>query len=175
MISKFGKWLFPSMELSVFTGFVGYLVLGYYLKIKSFAKIKYLKILLALLFIVAVALSAAGTFIVSTKMHAVNELFVRYLTPAVLFSSIAVFVCVKHCSWAGKLSTAGNIINKYSYGIFLVHILVLDTMIRYGLPACFDGIWLVAGLPLSVAMCLVASLLLVFAISKLPLGKYVTH
>ena len=62
--------------------------------------------------------------------------------------------------------------SNYSYGIYLVHIMVIDTFFRNGI------FWTMAypliSLPVVVMLTLITSLGIIFLLRKIPFGKYIS-
>ncbi|WP_407430678.1 acyltransferase [Arcticibacter sp.] len=146
--------------------YLGYLPLGYYLGKKDLNKNTRL---VSLLFIVlGLLITTIGTFWLSNQRGTFDAAFYGYTSPNILLFSVGVFMLFRCSGW--RLSNqAGSFINQYSYGIYLVHVLVLS---QVKLP------WLnsypLIGIPLTVIFCLAASGTVILLVNKLPGGKYVS-
>lgn len=162
------------VDWQYFSGYIGYLVLGYYLSVKAFKTKNILKIAVAL-FIGGVAITAVGVYKQTVLDGKLNEGFYQNLSVNVLMASIGVFLFVKNITFSTRpnfVSKIKNGINRYSYGIFLVHVLVLEYLNKYGINAYY--IKPMIGVPLTCFLCLVISFVLVYLVSKLPFGKYIS-
>ena len=163
---------FPKIELSYFTGYIGYLVLGYYLFIKSFEKEKNIKIISLLLYFAGVVITVLGTYFISVKENNYNEFFKNHFMLNSLMSIIGAFLFVKFLNITNlKFQKAINVINKYSYGIFLSHPFALSILRMTGLHEFVNPIW---GIPTMVLLALFISIIITLFINKLPLGKYIS-
>ena len=114
-------------NLTYFTGYIGYLVLGYYLSIKTYTYHRVKKKTIAVLLIGAgIGCTILGTYYNSILSGRFDKTFYDYLTPNVLLFSLGIFIFLKNINF--KNSILRNVIlsiSKYSYGIYFVHILVL--------------------------------------------------
>jgi surface polysaccharide O-acyltransferase-like enzyme len=161
--------------LYYFSQYIGYLVLGYYLSIKEFKlKINTIRIISILLFFTGCLITVFGTYFLSVKQGYFAEFFYDYLTPNILVSTIGIFLFVKSlCTIReNKFSVIVSFIDKYSYGIYLVHVLVLTFLYKIGMTAYFINP--IIGIPLTALLCLGVSTLIILILSKLPLGKYIS-
>jgi surface polysaccharide O-acyltransferase-like enzyme len=163
-----------NIDLMYFSGFIGYVVLGYYLSIKSFAYSKTTINLISLFLIFAgVSITIFGTYFLSKRNNDFVEYFYNYNTLNVLMSSVGVFLFFKNLEISNlKVIKIANFISKYSYGIYLVHVLILTFMKNIKLD--YDFINPIFAIPIATLICLLVSLLIVFAINKLPYGKYIS-
>lgn len=149
----------------------GYLVLGYYLsKLPVYAtKIRYLA---AVIFMASVLVSAIFTYFFSKNARSLDLSMYGYLAINTIIQSIAIFMWIKDSSFNNKyLNRFFETVSNYSYGIYLVHILVIGVFFNNGI------FWTMAhpliSLPLIIVMTLVCSFGIIFVLRKIPLGKYV--
>ncbi|MEN2414094.1 acyltransferase [Flavobacterium mesophilum] len=164
-----------SIDLNYFSGFIGYLVLGYYLSVKSFAINKQTVNLISLFLIVTgFGLTLFGTYFLSFSEKKFNEYFYNYFALNVLMSSTGVFMMFKNLqiNYSPIAIKIISFISKYSYGIYLVHILVLNFMKTYGIDC--DFINPIFAIPIVSLGCLFISILIIYSINKLPYGKYIS-
>jgi surface polysaccharide O-acyltransferase-like enzyme len=114
--------------LTQFSEYIGYIVLGYFLHILPSKK--YNIWIGILLFFIGYVYSYYSTMEISIAAQKFNDGLQRYLSWNVCFMSIGVFIIVKHIS----LLKIGNLvikeISKYSYGIYLAHIIIRDTLVK---------------------------------------------
>ncbi len=96
-----------------------------------------------------------------------------YLSINTAIQSIAIFMWMKDVSIRNKivLWIQSNISN-YSYGIYLVHIMVIGVLFRNGIY------WKVAhplvSLPLLTIFVLIISFVIIYILRKIPKGKYIS-
>jgi len=163
----------PNIDLTYFTGFLGYLVLGYYLSTKSFRNAKRLNIIAILLILVGFASTAVGTFLVLHYYNEYSSMFYECLTPNILMLAMGIFLLQKDKDFSNRgLVAIRNYISKYSYGIFLVHVLIINLLDSYDIR--WDFINPAMGIPITVFLCLTISSVIIFIVNKLPYGKYVS-
>ena len=116
---------FPKIDLINFSGYVGYAVLGYYLSVIEIKR-KYLFLTPLLL---GVIITYVGTYYMSNRNNQFTSYFYEYLSINVMLASIGFFIFFKSLNINSSSIKAiiTNLSNK-SYGIYLVHILVLTTI-----------------------------------------------
>ena len=150
----------------------GYLVLGYYLSRLPSAPTRKIRFSAAAIFILTVAVSAVFTYILSRNAHKQDLSMYSYLSINTVVQSIAIFIGLKDLSIKNKyISWIQGTISNYSYGIYLVHILVIGVLFRCGIYWSFAHPLI--SLPLLAAMVLACSSGIIYILRKIPLGKYV--
>lgn len=161
-------------NLSYFSGYIGYLVLGYYIaeKLTISKSILYRAIVL---FITGFAATLIGTYINTFNQGAFSHAFYEYLTFNVLFAAVGIFIIIKsrqtfHSS--SVLNKIRNLISRYGYGIYLSHLLIISILAHFNIN--YSLITPVVGIPLVTLICLSLSAALVYMINKLPYGKYIS-
>jgi surface polysaccharide O-acyltransferase-like enzyme len=159
--------------LHYFPGYLGYIILGYYLSIKEFKNLKNIRLISFFLIFVGVLITAFGTYYSTIQNNHFTERYYNYLSLNVLMVSVGVFLLFKN---RGKMdlkdSFTVTFINKHSYGIYLIHILILAILSKPGIQWSF--IHPAVGPFITTSLCLVISSLIVYAVSKLPYGKYIS-
>lgn len=164
------------IDFMYFSGFLGYLVVGYYLSTKNVFNNKKGNIYSLLLILLGLLITFMGTYFVSKAANEFSRNFVRYLTPNVLFVSVGLFLFFKNnfnnTFKNHRINSAMELINKYSYGIYLSHILVLSLLAHLGIDSVFINP--VIGIIITTILCLTISLFLTLMINKLPYGKYIS-
>ncbi|WP_394775925.1 acyltransferase [Flavobacterium sp.] len=162
-----------NIDLIYFSGFIGYVVLGYYLSIKSFAVSKRtIKVIAILLIIVGISITILGTYFLSHRKNHFVEYFYTNNTLNVLMVSIGVFMFFKNFEISNlRIIKAVNFISKYSYGIYLVHVLVLTFLKTFKINYGFINP--ILAIPVTTLLCLLISTLIIYSLNKLPYGKYI--
>jgi surface polysaccharide O-acyltransferase-like enzyme len=161
-----------AVDLRYFTGYIGYLVLGYYLAYKRFS-IPYLAFPAILIFTACVVLITCGTYYLQIKDHKLSTFFYEPIGPFVVVLSASVFLVAKNIKV--KMNPIFNMIfcnaGKYTLGIYLSHALVLNILelndITY---ATFNPI---VSIPLVALLCFIISWLVIYILGKIPLLKYI--
>ncbi|SHM65666.1 acyltransferase [Flavobacterium chilense] len=163
-----------NIDLTYFSGFIGYVVLGYYLSIKSFGFTRKSIYLIALfLIIIGISITAFGTYFLSQKTNSFNGYFYNYDTLNVLIVSIGVFLFFKNFEiFNPALNKVVNFISKYSYGIYLVHILTLTVIKEIGIHNYVTNP--IFAVPVIALLCLFISAVVIYSINKIPYGKYIS-
>jgi len=148
-------------NLSYFSGYAGYLVLGYYLTIKSdFGKLNSITIALIMIGL-GITSTIVGTSFASIAAGTFDKTFYEYLTPNVLLLSIGVFVFFKNQPAKNyRLKKLRMNISKYGYGIYFVHILVLMVLNKLGINGALINP--IIGVPITTLICLMISLGIIY-------------
>lgn len=162
------------IDLSYFSDFIGYLVLGYYLSIKTFKySKKTINIAAILLIFTGIIITILGTYFLSCNDGKFNQYFYGYLTTNTLIVSIGIFVIFKNWdSTNPKLLNIVDFISKYSYGIYLVHVLVLLYLSKIGID--YSLMNPIFSIPITSFLCLMFSILIIYVLNKMPYGKYIS-
>ena len=150
----------------------GYMVLGYYLVKLPVCTAK-TRFSAALIFLLTVAVSAFFTYLFSKNNHKLDLTMYSYLGVNTIIQSIAIFMLVKDLTVENRhLYQTFETVSKYSYGIYLVHIIIISIMFDHGIY------WAIAhpliSLPVITLMVLVCSFAIIYVFRILPGGKRVT-
>lgn len=187
-VTLIANWFIPSVsgekgysfgrgiDLTYFSGFIGYLILGYFLSTKDIFNNSKGNILSILLIVIGLFITYIGTYYVSKTNGVFSRNFVRYLTPNVAFVSVGIFLLFKNnCNKIipqRYVHFGLQIISKYSYGIYLSHIFSLRILNYFGISKYFINPTI--GIISTTTLCLIISLVLTLIVSRLPYGKYVS-
>lgn len=160
------------VDLSVVSGYAGYLVLGYFLQRRLIAQApQHRPIALgAGLALGGLVATLIGAFFWMRFKNEVTDAFYHRLTPNVMLYATGLFILIPalpiRAAWLRATCSflAGN-----SYGIYLSHVAVLMAFEHISL---FSDLPLLLRLPLTAAACLAVSTTLVALLRKAPLGKY---
>lgn len=158
----------PKFDLTFFSGYVGYLVLGHYLTIKSFDLSKLIPLMGYLLMFL---ITAIGTYLLNQKGAKLNTFFYNYLFPTTALAAAFLFLWIKEMTV--QMNTTPKwilIIDKYSFGIYLSHILPLN-FIHPLLSRHMDTAWVI---PLATIATIGVSILITFILRRLPYGRYIS-
>lgn len=163
--------LWPRIELTYFSGFLGYMVLGYYLSNKDFRQPKMTLNLGYVFLLLGWGITAIGTAAIYMTQGEYRDIFYTYLTPNIFLLSAGIFIIFKFQFRKAWTNPFLMLIKKHSYGIYLAHPLVLYFLDSLGLNA--QLIHPLLGIILCTVACLILSMGLVWLVSKLPKGKYI--
>jgi len=168
--------LTPSkIDLKMISGFVGYLVLGYLIgKYKVNRKYFILAVFVAITMII---ITVMGTYLLTIRGGGeLNKYFFGYLTPNVIFMSVSFFVILKYLSDRHILINNNKInfiiqkMSSASFGIYLIHIMVLDVLYNGALgfslkPEFFSVIF---SIPLTAISIYFLSFFMVLLLKRIP-------
>ncbi len=162
----------PNITMTYFTGYIGFPILGYYLNKYSF-DFNGKKAIYIFLIFTGIVITIFGTFFTTKYLDRFDELFYGYLSPNVLLVSVCVFLLFKDFVKIGtKMTKIIHFISKYSYGIYLIHVLVLIQLAKFDISYAFVNP--IIGIPITSLLCIVVSSGVVLVINKLPFGKYIS-
>ena len=155
-------------DASYFSGFIGYLLMGNYLLKEKNEPSNWL---LGLLFVAAFLYTYIGTYFLSNRKHEMDESLLASLTPNIALLSWAVYLLFKNIQI--KLNAGIRMmiegISEHSYGIFLVHILVLTLFNQINFT--YTIITPIISVPLLSISCLLISFAVVYLSKKIPFLK----
>ncbi|WP_140937939.1 acyltransferase [Sphingobacterium lumbrici] len=165
------KNMVPNIDITYFSGYIGFPILGYYLGSYTF-DFNRKKVVYVLSILTGILITIFGTFFITHYHQKFTDWFYAYLTPNVILVSIGVFLFFKDFVNLGK-KTAYIILffSKYSYGTYLIHILVLWVLQQIGFSYSFVNS--IIGIPVTSVLCFLISTFIVFGLSKLPMGRYI--
>jgi surface polysaccharide O-acyltransferase-like enzyme len=164
----------PSVDMHYFAGYVGYLVLGHYLAFKDFT-VKNLRLWMTVTFVFSVALITVGGWLIIAYTKLPGTMLYEPVNPAVLAASASLFILFKYTipKVSPLIIRIRDFAGGYNYGIYLSHALILyflDDLLGISYKLCTP----IVSIPLTALVCMLVSLLLVWAVSKIPFGKWVS-
>ena len=108
-------------------GYLSYFVLGYYINIISLSKKQ--RILIYIIGLLGFISTIELTLIVTLRTQVLCANYYNYFSINVLFEALAVFVWFKYGKFNNKvLNMIIRKVAKYSFGTYLVHILILEQL-----------------------------------------------
>ena len=159
----------PKINISNFSGYLGYMVLGYFLFKENFKH----KFIYILLFVISVGITFIGTYYISLTKGYFIELFYDYLSINVIVASSCLFLFCKNMNISFRgIDVVVSVISKYSFGIYLVHALVLKLLDLLGVKIFIMNP--ILSIPMISVFCLIISLGIIVFVNKLPFGKYIS-
>ncbi len=158
----------PKFDLTFFSGYIGYLVLGYYLTIKQFNWNRSAPLVGYLLVTI---ITATGTYMLNQKGNQLNTILYNYVFPTTALAATSIFLLVKqHTEQTSIIPKWVLIIDRYSFGIYLCHIIPLN-FLHPLLSRYMGNGWVI---PLATLSTVIASIFITFVIRKIPYGKYIS-
>jgi surface polysaccharide O-acyltransferase-like enzyme len=160
------KKLNIQLDLHYFSGYMGYVLLGYFL-FRLNKKYIYFGFFLI---IVGFLTTLFGTYFICLKNGQFEHFFYENLSINVILLSAGIFLIIKSESINYLFpKQIISLVAEYSYGIYLSHILVLNLFSQLYL----DGKTLnpILAVPLISFLCLFVSMLLIWVLKKIPYLK----
>ena len=163
----------PQVDVRYFTGYIGYLVLGYYLANKPVPE-RGLLVPLWIFYLVCLSSIVLGTYFITESTHSLSTIMYEPLGPFIILYSAGIFLLVRATPYraprwlVGIRDTAGN----YSLGIYLCHALFLTLLSDWGVSYQLCNPYL--SIFITALVCFVLSFGLIFILSKIPfIGRYI--
>ena len=124
---------YQKMNAQNLLGYIFYFVLGHYIHNMEIQKRQ--KITIYILGIIGLIFTIVIDLIVAIKTQEACGHYYSYCSVNVLFISMAIFIWFKNVTFAeGKVSQFTQRLAKYSYGVYLVHPLVMEQLdLRFGI------------------------------------------
>lgn len=165
-----------SIKISFIGSCVGYYILGYFLnKYELGKKFEFMSYVCAIISFIFTPL--ATYYLTKINGGIVNTFFYDYFAFNVVLQSIAIFLFFKSINWSKLLrKVKGSIrwiteLSKSSFGIFVVHYIVLNELFRFG--GIFDLYTTNSfyRVPITDIVVFIISFLLIFILRKIPIIK----
>jgi surface polysaccharide O-acyltransferase-like enzyme len=167
-----GKQLLLLKVMQKGLGWTGYYYLGSYLKARIFSN-RQKKIIYALGMLSVVASYFIFKWYSYEQGRAVND-FYDNISITVLFESIALFELAKNCkmNFPERIEKWIALISKYTFGVYLVHMLILYAIDRN--VSVIKEMPVILCLPITVILVFIISLLISYILNHVPvLHKYI--
>jgi len=152
------------------------LVLGYYLATKQFPAWLNAR-WFGLIFLLSLIVIVAGTYITCISTKGLTTLFYEPISPMIVLLSGSIFMVFRLSAvrLSPKIKKFTNFAGAYTYGIYLSHAFILNILgdPDYHLNIDYKLCTPLVSIPFTALVCYGLSLLLVWLLSKLPLGKWV--
>jgi surface polysaccharide O-acyltransferase-like enzyme len=160
-----------AVELRYFSGYIGYLVLGYYLANKQL-NFPGMVFIAALIFICFATIIAIGTYYLEVRTKGLSTYFYEPVGPFVVMLSAGAFLITKNTrvKITPKLERVFANTGKFTLGIYFSHALILNILDLNGVTYAIFNPWL--SIPLVALLCFVISWLMIWLMSKVPVAKY---
>ncbi|MES2680568.1 MAG: acyltransferase family protein [Bacteroidota bacterium] len=117
-----------ALDLTCFGGYIGYLVLGYYLHILPSKKYHWM--IGVGLFCIGLVYSYYSSIELSYQLKEFSGSNQRYLSWNVLLMSAGVFLVAKQLVLPSRVLAVVKEVAKYSFSIYLAHIFVRDSLVK---------------------------------------------
>jgi len=151
--------------------FSGYLVAGYLLSKLNYSG-KKIRIPIAIILSISIVTIAFIAYFMSEKTHRLNLSVYSYIGLLTIIQSLALFALIKDIEIKTVfLQKIFSIVSLYSYGIYLVHIIVVGILFRNGIYWSFAHPLI--SIPILTTSVLLLSFSIIFILRKIPFGKYI--
>lgn len=163
-----------AFQIPLVTGYVGYFILGFWLAdIRLAARGRWLALVGLLL---AVAVTYFGTALLSSRTETIDAFLYSYFSLPTVLASACAFLLLKDLGQRldGRPQAALRALSATSFGVYLVHILVID-LLRSGALGLRLYSWMVAPLVCIPALALLVcclSALVVALLQRIPVFKW---
>jgi surface polysaccharide O-acyltransferase-like enzyme len=160
------------LEIPIVSGYVGYFVLGYALKRLDFSgKTVWFRGLMVL----SILITFLGTHYLSWRSDQFNEYLYDYLALNVVLMSLSGFVVVLNWAWAKRPHALVQVLSSLSFGIYLIHVFVLEVFRRGDLGFKLHGslaspLYMI---PVTSLAVFIVSAFAIFMIRKIPLTRFI--
>lgn len=152
--------------------YMGYLVLGFFLY-THIQPTKKIRIFALIVFISTVIISALTVYFTSIGTKNTNLTIYSYLSVNTIIQTSSLFLLIKGTSIKNKITASINEkISDSSYGIYLVHVLVLGILYDHGI--CWKMATPLISVPVVFLLVLIISYGIIFLLRKIPYGKYIS-
>ena len=165
IIDVFNLKLGFSINIPVSSGYLIYVLLGYLLDNYSLDKRK--KIIIHVFGVIGLLIHIIGTYVLSVQANEVVRTFKEYINVPCILYSTSVFILIKDLSVYIKDYKYINIISKYTFSIYLIHIYILNVITQM---FSLDNTRLIYRLGMPVII-IPLSILIAYCIRKIPILK----
>jgi surface polysaccharide O-acyltransferase-like enzyme len=159
------------IEQTIFVLYIGYFILGYFLHHSEF---KIHSIVSILLFLFCSIVTSVWIFYLSSKAGKTVTYPLGYETPNVMLMSVSIFLLVKNINTQVFDSSFLKNVGDAVFGIFLIHILFLDPLLR-AYNRLFNPVEKMGplfGIPISILIVFFLSLLVVTLLKRFPVTRH---
>ena len=166
--------IFQEMHLGFLGGFVAYFVLGYYLNnVEVSKKSRYC---IYVLMVLSRVFTVMVTHTLSMEDGVANTEWLGYLLPTTYIAVCGVFLFFKYelsrIKFSDKMIKVIMHLSKMSFGIYLVHVIVISIIVENGISTLYFNP--ILSVPVISLLVMLISYLVVLIISKIPvLNKYI--
>jgi len=156
---------FNLLNPTIAIGFVFYFMLGHYIDIKDI-KSRHV-ILITIGGLIGFLCIIMGTYYSTSLQNSFSGDFYHYLNICPLFEAIAVFCFIKYISHSRHhTKRIIDTLSKTSFGTYLIHLMLMETCISYGIDTLIINP--ILSIPLIVFLLYTISTLIIFVLIQIP-------
>ncbi len=142
---------------TIYIGYIGYLILGYFIAFRLENINSYY---VMSVFLVALLFTFLMTWQFPICKGVFNGKYYQYLSVNVVACSTSLFILIKkHFRMTQKSLSKLQFCNKYGFGVYFIHVLILDAMQFSGINGALVNPF--AGIIMTVLLCYLLSLLII--------------
>lgn len=161
------------LSVSVVSGFVGYYMLGYWMRDVVLTRTQ--SVLIGLAVILSMVVTTLGTYLLTSRAGGkVDELFFDAMTPNIIMGTLGIFAILKSVSWEAIyvrfsfIRSVIEVLSAASFFLYLSHPLLLGllriTNIEYFSPATNP----IIGIPITVTVITLMAVMIRSTLSRIP-------
>jgi len=162
------KRYYRHLYIPLVNGYVGYLILGYY--INKFNINKKTKIISIILGIISLIILVFSNVIYSRNNNLASVIFSSNFGPFVVLYAISMFIIIKEICFKFENIINTKLISYISnctFGIYLIHMIIINAMNYYEITALNYNAFIFV--PLASILVYILSLILIIILKKIPL------
>jgi surface polysaccharide O-acyltransferase-like enzyme len=153
-------------KMYAYSLYAGYLVLGYYLKTISI-KSNHTKLISFVVFVTTILIASIPTYFLNVNSPKQNLILLGTFTINTVIQTVSVYFIFKDSNFINKyFSLIIKTISNYSFGVYLVHVMIISVFFRYGI------FWTMAhplvSIPFVTLLTLISSLIIIYIMRKIP-------
>ncbi len=169
---KIDNWPYLLQKAKDYLLYTGFMVLGYFLVNWNFPAKKY-RLLSAGVYLFTIVFTAIAVFVASKNAHKLDLRFFGSFSLNTITQAVAFVLLLKDSKISNRiLIWLSETIGNYSFGIYLVHVMVISIFFNHGI------FWTMAypliSLPIVIILTLITSFTIIFVMRKIPGGKYIS-
>ncbi len=169
---KVDNWPYVLLKAKDYLLYSGFMVLGYYLVNWNLQAKKY-RLLNAVIYFSTIVITATSIYIASKNAHKLDLKFYGSFALNTIIQAVSFVLLLKDSTISNRvLIWLSETIGNYSFGIYLVHIMVISIFFNHGI------FWTMAypliSLPTIILSTLITSYAIIFVMRKIPGGKYIS-
>lgn len=156
---------FTNNDFSLFSGYLGFYILGHYLGNLSNDMKRTTRIIIYILGIISLPLSGILDKQLTSPGYPSTAMNTPYSLPS-FFMTVAIFVFIKNVKWSSKGSNLMGTMSKLTLGVYLIHPVFIELLSKAGLDT--KSFAFILSIPVITLLITLASGMVVFVVSKIP-------
>ena len=151
--------------------YMGFLFVGWFLT-HHITITKKIRISAFIVFLLTVIYAVFTVYLKSIGAKSTDQSIYNYMSYNTIIQAASLFILIKNTSVKNKiLNSINKEISNYSFGIYLVHIMIIGILYNHGI------FWKMANpfisIPIIFTLVLLISYIIIYLLRKIPYGKYI--